>query len=186
MALRYRKSINLGGGIRLNLNKKSVGLSAGAKGLRYSANSSGQRNRTISAPGTGLSYRTTSSNHGDARPRQANPTVAVAPAAGPHPGLLAPKVDKRLFKALSQAEGGTPFEYWAPVLLELTSDPKVGGAASMLAGLLLRDRDPQTALRCLAPLLLARVDPAADPFLQRYCPHARGSVAMDGVPLTLG
>ena len=43
MGLRFRKSINLGGGFRLNLNKKSVGLSVGTKGVRYSVNSDGRK-----------------------------------------------------------------------------------------------------------------------------------------------
>lgn len=186
MAMRYRKSLNLGGGVRLNLNKKSVGLSAGVKGLRYSANTSGQRNRTVSAPGTGLSYRTTSSTHANAHRRPTQQPVAPPSAAAPHPGVFAPKVDKTLFKALTQADRGAPAEYWAPVILGLTGDPRVGVAASMLAGLLLREQNPRAALDSLAPLLIAHVDPAADLFLQRYCPQAGGSIAIDGVPLRLG
>lgn len=56
MAFRYRKSVNLGGGVRLNLSKRGVGLSAGVKGLRYSVSSSGRRTRTVSVPGTGASW----------------------------------------------------------------------------------------------------------------------------------
>ena len=37
----YRKSKNIGGGVRLNTGKKSVGLSAGVKGARVSVNSIG-------------------------------------------------------------------------------------------------------------------------------------------------
>ena len=70
-------------------------------------------------------------------------------------------------------------------MLSLTGDQKLGVAASMLAGLLLRDRDPQTALRVLSPLLASGVDPAADAFLRAYCPMASGSITIDGVPLTL-
>ena len=184
MAMRYRKSINLGGGFRVNLNKKSVGLSAGGKGFRYSANSAGTRNRTISAPGTGLSWRTTTSSRSTSRP-PARPQTSGPAAAAPHPGLFAPKEDKQLYKALQQAESGAPAEYWAPLMLGLTNDAKLGVAASMLAGLLLRDRDPQTALKLLSPLLATGVDPATDPFLRAYCPSACGSIAVDGVPLTL-
>ena len=185
MAMRYRKSINLGGGFRVNLNKKSVGLSAGGKGFRYSANTSGGRNRTISAPGTGLSWRTTTSRRSTSRAESRPTTSRPVAAAAPRPRLFAPKVDKQLFKALQQAESAAPAEYWAPVMLGLTGDPRVGVAASMLAGLLLRDRDPQTALRVLSPLLAAGVNPGADRFLARYCPRASGSIAIDGVPLTL-
>jgi Protein of unknown function (DUF4236) len=59
MPARFRKSINLGGGVKLNLNKKSVSLSAGTRGARYTVSSSGQRTSSVGIPGTGVSYRST-------------------------------------------------------------------------------------------------------------------------------
>ena len=56
MGFRFRKSINLGGGVRLNLNKKSAGISFGGKGFRYSINSNGRKTATAGIPGTGLYY----------------------------------------------------------------------------------------------------------------------------------
>jgi len=54
MDFRYRKSINLGP-FRLNLSKKSVGISAGVKGARIGV---GPREvkTTLSFPGTGMRY----------------------------------------------------------------------------------------------------------------------------------
>lgn len=60
MGLRFKKSIKLGGGARLNIGKKSVGMSVGGKGARYSVNSSGRRTKSFGIPGTGLSYVSTS------------------------------------------------------------------------------------------------------------------------------
>ncbi|MCR1392176.1 DUF4236 domain-containing protein [Clostridioides difficile] len=60
MGFNFRKSINLGGGVKLNLGKKSVGISAGVKGARVSANSKGRKSATLSIPGTGISYTKTS------------------------------------------------------------------------------------------------------------------------------
>ena len=60
MGLRFRKSIKIAKGVNLNLNKKSVGLSIGGKGARYTINSSGRRTATVGIPGTGLSYSHTS------------------------------------------------------------------------------------------------------------------------------
>ena len=58
MGLRFRKSIKLAPGIKLNLGKKSAGLSFGNKYGGFSFNTrSGARVRA-SAPGTGLSYST--------------------------------------------------------------------------------------------------------------------------------
>jgi tetratricopeptide (TPR) repeat protein len=56
MGFRYRKSINLGGGVRLNLSKKGIGVSAGTKGLRVSVGADGRKRVTASIPGTGISY----------------------------------------------------------------------------------------------------------------------------------
>lgn len=56
MGLNFRKSINLGNGFKLNIGKKSVGISGGVKGARVSMNSSGRKTATFSIPGTGLSY----------------------------------------------------------------------------------------------------------------------------------
>ncbi len=57
MGFRFRKSINVGGGSRINLSKRGVGFSVGTRGARYSAGPSGRR-WTFSIPGTGLSYQT--------------------------------------------------------------------------------------------------------------------------------
>ena len=62
MGLRFRKSIKIAPGVRLNLNKKSTSLSFGGKGLRYSINSRGRRTSSVGIPGTGLSYVSTSSS----------------------------------------------------------------------------------------------------------------------------
>lgn len=56
MGLNFRKSINLGKGFKLNIGKKSVGISGGVKGARVSVSSSGRKTATFSLPGTGLSY----------------------------------------------------------------------------------------------------------------------------------
>lgn len=60
MGFRLRKSINLGGGMRLNLSRKGVGVSAGVKGFRVSAGPRGVTG-TASIPGTGLGYSKTMS-----------------------------------------------------------------------------------------------------------------------------
>lgn len=54
MGMRFRKSVNLGGGVRLNLNKRSAGISFGTKGARYSINSNGRKTASVGIPGTGL------------------------------------------------------------------------------------------------------------------------------------
>lgn len=56
MGIRYRKSINLGGGFRVNISKSGVGYSWGVKGARITKTSKGTTRTTLSLPGTGISY----------------------------------------------------------------------------------------------------------------------------------
>lgn len=56
MGFRYRKSINLGGGFRINLSKSGVGYSWGVKGYRVTKTASGRTRKTYSIPGTGISW----------------------------------------------------------------------------------------------------------------------------------
>jgi len=56
MGFRYRKSINLGGGFRINLSKSGIGYSWGVKGYRITKTAKGTTRRTASIPGTGISY----------------------------------------------------------------------------------------------------------------------------------
>lgn len=60
MGLRFRKSIKILPGVKLNLGKKSAGVSVGTTGARYSVNSSGRKTSTVGIPGTGLSYSNSS------------------------------------------------------------------------------------------------------------------------------
>lgn len=62
MGFGFRKSFKIAPGVRLNVSSRGVGASFGVKGLRYSVNSRGQRRTTMSLPGTGLSYTSTSSS----------------------------------------------------------------------------------------------------------------------------
>lgn len=56
MGLRFRKSINLGHGLRMNLSKSGVGFSAGTKGFRVTKTANGRVRTTASIPRSGISY----------------------------------------------------------------------------------------------------------------------------------
>lgn len=62
MGLRYRKSIRLGGGFRVNISKSGIGYSWGMSGYRITRTASGKTKHTVSIPGTGLSYVAEQSN----------------------------------------------------------------------------------------------------------------------------
>ncbi|MFY0127906.1 MULTISPECIES: DUF4236 domain-containing protein [Bacillus cereus group] len=55
MGFRFRKSIKVAPGVKINVTHKGVGVSAGVKGARISTGPSGSR-ITTSLPGTGISY----------------------------------------------------------------------------------------------------------------------------------
>lgn len=56
MSLRFRKSVKLAPGVKLNLGKKSAGISVGGKYGGISVNSRTGVGTRVSAPGTGISY----------------------------------------------------------------------------------------------------------------------------------
>ena len=56
MGFRYRRSINLGGGFRVNISKSGIGYSWGVKGYRITKTARGTTRRTVSIPGTGISF----------------------------------------------------------------------------------------------------------------------------------
>jgi len=56
MGLRFRKSINVAPGVKLNLNKKSASITVGTKVAHYTVNSNGKKTASAGIPGTGLSY----------------------------------------------------------------------------------------------------------------------------------
>ena len=60
MGFRYRKSVRLIPGVRLNLSKSGTSVSVGGRGLTTNFSKRGRRT-TISLPGTGLSYTTSTS-----------------------------------------------------------------------------------------------------------------------------
>lgn len=60
MGIRFRKSINLGLGFRINMSKTGPGFSWGGKGFRLTRTASGNIRGTAYLPGTGLSYQRSS------------------------------------------------------------------------------------------------------------------------------
>lgn len=56
MGMRFRKSINLGGGARVNISKSGIGGSIGGDGYRYTKKADGGTRKTAYIPGTGISY----------------------------------------------------------------------------------------------------------------------------------
>lgn len=60
MGWNFRKSISLGLGLKINLSKSGIGFSWGTKGFRIGKSPDGKVRKTVSIPGTGISYTKTS------------------------------------------------------------------------------------------------------------------------------
>lgn len=59
MGWKFRKSVKIAPGVRLNVSNKSTSISVGGKGYRKTYSSTGRTTTTVRIPGTGLSYSTT-------------------------------------------------------------------------------------------------------------------------------
>ena len=59
MGLRFRKSIKIAPGVKINLNKKSTSVTFGGKGVHYTSSSTGKKTASVGIPGTGISYTQT-------------------------------------------------------------------------------------------------------------------------------
>lgn len=92
MSTRFRRSIKIAPGIRLNVTKSGFGITAGPKGAHYSVHSSGARTRSIGLPGTGLYYQDRSGGgRGRSRRNSAATQQRQAAAAPIDPVRLIPK-----------------------------------------------------------------------------------------------
>lgn len=56
MGFRFRKSVKIAPGVRLNFGKKSTSVSLGGKGARFTINNKGKKTASFGIPGTGLYY----------------------------------------------------------------------------------------------------------------------------------
>lgn len=65
MGFRFRKSFNLGKGLKINLSKHGIGYSVGTKRVRVTKTAKGTTRKTLTLPGTGLSYVTESKSDKD-------------------------------------------------------------------------------------------------------------------------
>ena len=83
MGFRFRKSINLGGGFKVNLSKSGVGYSWGTKGVRYTKTASGKKRTTLSIPGTGISYVSESGSKKKAQNQKATKPTSNFSAPNP-------------------------------------------------------------------------------------------------------
>jgi tetratricopeptide (TPR) repeat protein len=100
MSMRFRKSIRLGPGVRLNVSKTGVGISAGVKGARYSVHSSGRKTTSARLPVSGVYYMRQTGVRGSRVTKAVAADGAVSAADLPRPGVFAPKYEKKFAEAV--------------------------------------------------------------------------------------
>lgn len=112
MGVRFRRSIKLAPGVRLNVTKTGFGVTAGGKAARYSVHSSGRRTVGLGLPGTGTYYQQSSGggSRGGTSAR-ANDRQQALPAIDPtqlipKPGLLASVAERAYHRGLISYLGG--------------------------------------------------------------------------------
>ena len=93
VGFRLHRSVQVIPGLRLNFSKSGLGVSTGVKGYHVSHMANGRTRRTISIPGTGMSWITEKSHAGAGRPRSASTTPQATspsrPASAPSQARLA-------------------------------------------------------------------------------------------------
>lgn len=83
MGLRFRKTISILPGVRVNLGKSTQSISVGVPGFRKTFNTKGQVTTTVGLPGTGLYYVDTKNPKKEAarKKKEAEKRVAARPEA---------------------------------------------------------------------------------------------------------
>lgn len=104
MSWRFRRSMKIMPGVRLNFNKDSIGMSFGVTGARYTINSKGRRTVSAGFPGTGLYNVETLSSGRTSRSSRSQETYEEAPTPSrsgpPAPGFFAGSAEHALNKFL--------------------------------------------------------------------------------------
>ena len=112
--MRFRRSVKILPGVRINFNKNSTGLTLGPRGAHYTINSSGRRTISTGLPGTGLwwqeSYNPNSKKRVAARQAEAEtPLYEKDFEDKPKPGFWAKNYENAVFAALTEMDA-TKFE----------------------------------------------------------------------------
>ena len=110
MGFSYRKSVKAGP-FRVTASKSGISYSAGVKGVRVTKRANGKVQTTLSAPGTGVRYTTTSgtSKRQAKRPAASTPPSARRPAPAPEAaGRPSPAVAPRAVSAPRAARTRKP------------------------------------------------------------------------------
>ena len=92
MGWRFRKSVKIAPGVRVNFGKKSTSVSFGSKGFRTTYSSSGRKTTSVGIPGTGISYSKTTGK----KKKSVSKTRSTTPAYSSDP--MTPRYSSTTYK----------------------------------------------------------------------------------------
>lgn len=164
MGFRARKSFKVMPGVRMTVTPRGVSTSAGVKGARISAHSSGRVTKSVGVPGSGVSYTTSSSATARDRSGAQPKSGASSKPVGPKPGFTAPKWEKELYKAVIVNQD--PAEIHKVAAAHTEPRPLAAVLEAMLGAM--PAGDDETSRDLLAWAWSQDYDPGADPFVKKY------------------
>jgi tetratricopeptide (TPR) repeat protein len=182
MGFRMSKSFKLAPGVRMTVSKSGVSYSAGVRGARVTRRANGRVTGTASLPGTGMSYSSNLSRGTTSRPGAASParTQQGPPAVAARPGLLAPRSDKDLFKAIARQQ-------YQELPVIAAKHPHRAPLCAALEGLVAFQNGQGTqAANALEFAFRSRAVFETDPFVRKYIAGTSITIeVVDGVSVTL-
>ena len=104
MTIRFRRSLKIAPGLRVNFNKNSTSLSLGPRGAHYTVSTSGRKTISAGIPGTGLyayeSIGPQSAKHNSSVPKSAAQQRQAAAQPSPKPSLFSSGAEKAFYEFL--------------------------------------------------------------------------------------
>lgn len=104
MGLRFRKSIKIAPGVKVNLNKKSTSVTFGGKGVHHTVSSTGRKTTSVGIPGTGLYYTETTSGkrkqHAPVKPTHSDAAAVQKSTSKNSSSYAKPKKKHRVLKTM--------------------------------------------------------------------------------------
>ena len=147
MGFRFRKSINLGGGFRINVSKSGVGYSWGTKGVRFTKTAKGGRRNTVSIPGTGLSYVSEKGR------QKSSPASGVNGRGNANPASQQVVVDDSVSTENVNVKDYQPAEYEA-LLAQMRKAQRLNFLSTVLIATIILIAFPPVLLTAIAGIIL--------------------------------
>ena len=101
MTIRFRRSLKIAPGLRVNFNKNSTSLSLGPRGAHYTVSSSGRQTISAGIPGTGLyayqSINPQSAKRNSSVPKPGAQEQQTAGQPSPKPSLFSSSAEKAFY-----------------------------------------------------------------------------------------